>query len=312
MAQARLSTSTNVDTTRDPHALSLKVLRLSRPTLATQNTLPSASIPLSACITPTASTAYPSHADAGNAFSITPLLTLPPAFGNAYIGETFSCTLSANNELALDVSDRVSNVRLEVEMKTPSLTLPLDVTYSPNAKNTPGNDLEPTASLQGIISHYLREEGTHILAVTVSYNETSTTSGRLRTFRKLYQFVARPALVVRSKISAFGRGRWALEAQLENVSEVTIVLVGVEMEAKGWCKGRGLHNWKELGKKPVLMQGDVQQVCFLVEESEKEVDREVDVAGRTVMGMLHINWRGAMGSVGNLSTSWLGVRIEDS
>ncbi|KFZ07264.1 hypothetical protein V502_09874, partial [Pseudogymnoascus sp. VKM F-4520 (FW-2644)] len=114
-------------------------------------------------------------------------------------------------------------------MKTPSLTTSLPVSFasastpsSPasdplsSQPASPAADLAPAASLQGIITCHLREEGPHVLAVTVSYSETTATSGRVRSFRKLYQFVARPALVVRTKIGTVDGG-WALEAQLENV-----------------------------------------------------------------------------------------------
>ncbi|MBH1945675.1 DUF974 domain-containing protein, partial [Erythrobacter sp. YJ-T3-07] len=30
---------------------------------------------------------------------MTPILNLPPSFGSAYVGETFSCTLCANCEV---------------------------------------------------------------------------------------------------------------------------------------------------------------------------------------------------------------------
>lgn len=65
-------------------------------------------------------------------------------------------------------------------------------------------------------------------------------SGRVRTFRKLYQFVAQPCLSVRTKASElpsvevenkslgpYGRTkllRYALEAQLENVGDSAVVL----------------------------------------------------------------------------------------
>src|SRR5204863_9216478 len=89
-------------------------------------------------------------------------------------------------------------------------------------------------------------------AVSVSYTETlmsssrdpmgvsQAASGRVRTFRKLYQFIAQPCLSVRTKTSElpplevdnrslgpYGKTRllrFALEAQLENVGDGAIVL----------------------------------------------------------------------------------------
>jgi hypothetical protein len=107
-------------------------------------------------------------------------------------------------------------------------------------------------SFQKIVRFDLKEEGNHVLAVSVSYTETliSSTSepmggaqpaaSRVRTFRKLYQFIAQPCLSVRTKTSElpplevdnrslgpYGKTRllrFALEAQLENVGDGAIVL----------------------------------------------------------------------------------------
>ena len=83
----------------------------------------------------------------------------------------------------------------------------------------------------------LKEEGNHVLAVTVTYSETAmvedgkASGGRVRTFRKLYQFLVKQCLAVRTKAGELpgskseGRGlRFVLEAQLENMAEESICL----------------------------------------------------------------------------------------
>jgi len=228
---------------------------------------------------------------------------------------------------------RIHGVKIEAEMKTPSLTTSLPVSFGPSSPsssfppdddtprskslNPPSADLAQGASLHGVISYHLREDGPHVLAVTVSYTSTSSTSGRLRSFRKLYQFVARPALVVRTKIAAVGRDKrkgWALEAQLENVGEEGVVLEGVDMGTEDWCRARSLEEcWdedegrrgeeKRQKEKHILGRGGVYQACFFVERV-KEVEQE----GKLYMGVLNIKWRGPMGNPGELSTGWLGLR----
>jgi hypothetical protein len=310
MAHQRTTSVGAADALKEPHSVSLKVLRyarytcvqiqgliehyrLSRPSLAIQHPLPtpSPSSELAQAISPAASRAYPSASQ--DSFILSPVLTLPPAFGNAYVGETFACTLCANNELTEGDLKRIHGVKIEAEMKSPSAIIPLPVAFAEPAKD----DL--MGSLQGIVDYHLKEEGNHVLAVTITYSETSPTAGRVRTFRKLYQFVARPSLVVRTKIGALPKG-WALEAQLENCGEDRIVLESVDLDAKTWCKATNLK-WD---KSPVLGHGDVQQVCFLIEQ----VGQNDDSAGRLVMGMMNITWRGAMGNAGSLSTGWLGTR----
>jgi hypothetical protein len=183
-------------------------------------------------------------------------------------------------------------------------------------------------SLLKVVNFDLKEEGSHVLAVTVTYSETGQTSGRIRTFRKLYQFVSKGCMVVRTKtgvlpdiVSGNGekekrRKRWALEAQLENCGEETITLDTVVLETKGkGIRSTGL-NWEILREeegvgdveRPVLNPGDVEQVCFLVEQVGEEL--EVSGDGRVVFGVLSIRWRGAMGNKGFLSTGSLGTRLK--
>lgn len=91
----------------------------------------------------------------------------------------------------------------------------------------------PGESLQRILKFELKEEGNHVLAVTVTYTETAlgegkASGGRVRTFRKLYQFVAQQLLSVRTKAGQLsqrdGLCRYLLEAQLENMGEAAVSL----------------------------------------------------------------------------------------
>lgn len=208
--------------------------RLSRPALATQYSLPNSQ---ALGISAKASLSYPSEANTTDKFILTPVLNLPAAFGSAYVGETFSCTLCANNELEpSDTTKTISGVRIQGDMQTPSNPTgsPLDLSGfqqdgAQDAMVSPG----PGESLQKILRFELKEEGNHVLAVTVTYTETSlgegkAASGRVRTFRKLYQFVAQQLLSVRTKAGDMsqneGSPRYLLEAQLENMGEAAVCL----------------------------------------------------------------------------------------
>lgn len=207
------------------------VNRLSRPSLAVQHPLPNSR---DLGISPKASLAYPTPDDANDQFVLSPVLNLPEAFGSAYVGETFSCTLCANNELdPADNTKAISGVRIQGDMQTPSNPTgsPLDLSgLQGEVENaSPG----PAESLQRILRFELKEEGNHVLAVTVTYTETAlgegrAASGRVRTFRKLYQFVAQQLLSVRTKAGEMGPkngcSRYLLEAQLENMGEAAVCL----------------------------------------------------------------------------------------
>jgi hypothetical protein len=216
--------------------------RLSRPSLATQYALPNSQ---DLGISPKASLAYPSQEDTNSQFLLSPVLNLPEAFGSAYVGETFSCTLCANNEL--DVSDTtkaVSGVRIQGDMQTPSNPAgsPLDLAGSLDDGETTASP-GPGESLQRILRFELKEEGNHVLAVTVTYTETAlgegkAASGRMRTFRKLYQFVAQQLLSVRTKAGELsqqsGPPKYLLEAQLENMGETAVCLEVRDLSCYPW------------------------------------------------------------------------------
>ncbi|KAI0147769.1 hypothetical protein GGR57DRAFT_493672 [Xylariaceae sp. FL1272] len=310
---------------KEPHSISLKVLRLSRPSLVVQHPLPNLLAPEDA--TPTrASLAYSTeHGTNPTPFPLTPILNLPPSFGSAYVGETFSCTLCANHDIPPPVEGEVAkqkfikDVRIEAEMKTPGTTAVQKLTLSPpdepkegEKDKTSGADMEPGETLQKIVNFELREEGNHVLSVTVSYYEATETSGRVRTFRKLYQFMCKGSLIVRTKIGSLppalspqkGR-RWIMEAQLENCSEDVMQLQRVGLELEPGLRYKDL-NWEVSGSaKPVLKPGEVEQVCFFIEESGKV---EVNKDGRLIFGVLGIGWRSEMGNKGFLSTGKLGTR----
>lgn len=334
------------DPVKEPHSISLKVLRhvsrplprspstqeaeltrprLSRPSLVTQYPVqqPSATPPEPPSITarPPSSAASLAYAPAPtnpDPFLLSPAVSLPLSFGSASVGESFSCTLCANNDLDTAAAaaasphhqKRIRDVRIEAEMKTPGAASPvakLELTPA-DGKGVVGGDgvdLEPGATLQKIVSFDLREEGNHVLAVTVSYYEATELSGRTRTFRKLYQFICKPSMVVRTKagpLAGEGGRRWVLEAQLENCSEDVMQLESVALDLRAGLD-YGDCNWDAGGKRgPVLHPGEVEQICFVVREKGEAAD-ESD--GRTVFGVLSIAWRGEMGNRGFLTTGQL-------
>ncbi|KAG5993519.1 hypothetical protein E4U52_001859 [Claviceps spartinae] len=234
----------SIDTTKEAHSVSVKVLRLSRPTLVPQYptaaaTTPPTPTPQTTTITPSslpASLAYQTpHASNPDPFLLSPILNLPASFGSAYVGETFSCTLCANNDLpppsaspspssslsttaAPSPPKSIRHVRIEAEMKTPSL-VGAARKLSLGCPPTEGVDLAPGETLQRLVNFDLKEEGNHVLSVTVSYYEATETSGRTRTFRKLYQFMCKASLIVRTKVGVLGGVVVAAEGEGEEEGE---------------------------------------------------------------------------------------------
>lgn len=282
-----------------------------------------------------ASLAYSPAADDPNPepFILSPIVNLPPSFGTAYVGETFSCTVCASHDVPVATDDNgygssigpalagatktIRDVRIKAEMKTPGAAAA--ITKLEMSPEDGGVDLlAPGATVQRIVSFDLKEEGNHVLAVTISYYEATDVSGRTRTFRKLYQFICKASLIVRTKPGPLASGRrgerrWVLEAQLENCGEDAMQLEKVMLELEPGLTYRDC-NWEVSGSpKPLLHPGESEQVCFVVEETAA-VGRKggegglQEQDGRIVFGILGIGWRGEMGNRGFLSTGKLGTR----
>ncbi|KAK0947178.1 hypothetical protein LTR29_001461 [Friedmanniomyces endolithicus] len=302
-----------------PHPITLKVLRLSRPTLTPQTPLPPSHFGNGLDIPAQASLAYPS-ADSNSSFPLTSLLTLPSAFGAAYVGETFTCTLCASNGVREGELRSVSAVRIVAELQTPGreegVGLELRGAEGGALEGEEGGDVGPGGTLQRTVRYELKEEGEHVLAVTVSYTETllsgeggGASGGRARSFRKLYQFVAQQLIAVRSKVTerqgmgreeALGR-QYVLEAQLENVGEGSAVLERVWLGEREGVTSRAVACGGEGRKAVVLKPRDVEQIMFVLEEK----GRSREVGERVPLAQLNIDWRGAMGERGGLTTGWL-------
>ncbi|KAK5087664.1 hypothetical protein LTR70_002981 [Exophiala xenobiotica] len=313
------------------------VLRLARPSLAQQHPLAYdylAKIPHSATLAVSAE--IPDQE-----FLLSSNLSLPPAFGSAYVGEIFSCSLCANNELPKDNTTKsITGVRLTAEMQTPSQQ---HIPLATSEKETDGDAsavMPPGASIQRIVRFDLKEEGNHILVVNLTYTETTTSEdvaseGKVRSFRKLYQFQAQPCLSVRTKatelasrevpdksLGPYGRSmlvRYVLEAQLENVSEGGIVLQQAKLLAYPPFVATSLNfdmdaAGDQKGGDPLLNPRDVLQLAFLVEqdventEGADELKANIKRDGRTPLGQIALEWSSGMGEKGQLTTGTLSSR----
>ncbi|KAL8936992.1 MAG: hypothetical protein Q9216_004648 [Gyalolechia sp. 2 TL-2023] len=223
---------------------------------------------------------------------------------------------------------KISGVNITAEIQAPTQTIPLDLTSVDGDNNI---KLDLRESLQHIIRFDLKEEGNHVLAVSVRYTETLSDDdggdlkGRIRTFRKLYQFIAAPCLSVRTKVSDFplrdpkidrrpyGKPiSFALEAQLENMADGPITLEKVTCSPKlsfditsiNWDVSRPAT---EKMQSPYLMPRDVMQAAFIIRQKPNSTV-EMTKDGRVILGQLIIRWRTSMGDPGSLTTGWLSTR----
>lgn len=285
--------------------------RLSRPDLVIQHPLQSTRNAIH-----DASRAFPNTPVVDQDFILTPALTLPSSFGTTYVGECFTCSLCANNELPDGTVKAITKVQLTAEIQTPSQKVAL--LEPPNESEESDSELPYRATQQRMVKFDLREEGAHTLIVTLTYTEDSpNAASRIRIFKKLYQFEARPCLNIRTKATELDSGtqllRYTLEAQIENLSESTLNILGADLLPQQPFEAKSL-NWDVNSEKgegrevPALYPRDIYQIAFLVEQTVDRIEGVTELResikrdGRVILGQISLEWMGAMGQKGQLTT----------
>jgi hypothetical protein len=160
------------------HLLTLKVLRLSKPSFSTKEEPELIEEDL-------------------NNVETTDFLSLPAAFGNIYLGETFSSYLCVNN----DSLTSVQNVAFKAELQTASQRFTLadtigtaspvnsNANLSPRRTSISDVSLLPRQSSEFILHHEIKELGIHILVCSVHYSpQTKSTTMDRKFFRKFFKF----------------------------------------------------------------------------------------------------------------------------
>ncbi|KAI0637237.1 DUF974-domain-containing protein [Trametes polyzona] len=318
--------------------LSLKVMRVSRPSLASAwepfySSSPSFSAHSTASISSLqGKTPLPGHPKTLRDLThITELLTLPAAFGAIQLGETFSSCLSINNDANIDVD----GVTVRVEMQTASSKALLAEFGGPSHRLAVGETLEK------IVSHEIKELGQHVLGCTVSYRvppgvrQPPPQAGDpqdpgVHTFRKFYKFAVTNPLSVKTKVhlprsptallSAQEREKVFLEVHIQNLTQDAMWLERMQFECiEGWqVQDANILEHAATGSKEYLFSGstalmqpqDLRQYIYILSPKVLPAFPISHVPGTILpLGRLDISWRSCYGEPGRLLTSTLSRRI---
>jgi hypothetical protein len=151
--------------------VSLKVMRLCRPSLLQQQPVP---LPIEAVGMQSPGVA-PS-------VGLTGWLTLPQSFGDIFLGETFSCFISLANISGLELTQIALKVEVQTQVQRETLSAPV---APPSGGSTPELDtLQPGQTLDRIIKYELKDVGVHILICSASFCDKDGD----RRFRKFFKF----------------------------------------------------------------------------------------------------------------------------
>ncbi|KAI5124059.1 hypothetical protein M0805_003887 [Coniferiporia weirii] len=239
------------------HPLTLKVMRVSRPSLAAHwQPFFSSSPSFSQHATLSALSLQGAEPLQGHPKTLRDLthagqmLMLPAAFGAIQLGETFACVLSVNNEAGVPVDA----VHAKVEMQTITSKVPLAEVHA--LAGGEAHTLLAGDSLEMVVSSEIKELGQHVLACTVTYRTPPgmrpATSGAenaddpfVQTFRKFYKFAVTNPLSVKTKVhvprsptallSRNERDKVFLEVHVQNLTQGPLCFEKVRLEAvEGW------------------------------------------------------------------------------
>ncbi|KAI0747870.1 hypothetical protein C8Q80DRAFT_1103739 [Daedaleopsis nitida] len=317
--------------------LSLKVMRVSRPTLGSAwepfySSSPSLSAHSTASITSLqGKTPLDGHPKTLRDLThITELLTLPSSFGAIQLGETFSSCLSINNDANVDVD----GVSIKVEMQTASSKVVLAELGGAEQRLPVGQSLEK------VVSHEIKELGQHVLGCTVSYRmppgmrpppgqPTEPQEPGTQAFRKFYKFAVTNPLSVKTKVhlprspsallSREEREKVFLEVHIQNLTQDAMWLERMQFECvDGWQAQDANIMEHSTGSKEYLFSGstalmqpqDIRQYIYILSPKSIPTFPVTHAPGAILpLGRLDISWRSSYGEPGRLLTSTLSRRI---
>ncbi|THH15608.1 hypothetical protein EW146_g4900 [Bondarzewia mesenterica] len=309
------------------HLLSLKVMRVSRPALASAwEPFYSSSPAFSAHSTASVlslqgKTPLPGHPKTlRDLTNVTELLTLPSSFGAIQLGETFSGVLAVNNETAV----AVEGVLLRIEMQTATNKILLAELGGPYQSLAAGDTLET------VVHHEIKELGQHVLACTVTYQlppgaRRPVAAGEgsgdpsVQTFRKFYKFAVTNPLSVKTKVhvprspsalmSRSEREKVFLEVHIQNLTQEPMWFERMLFEPVQDAdvkEGDSLFS----GSMAMMQPQDARQYLYILSAISLPTFTVQPTPGTAVpLGRLDISWRSSLGEPGRLLTSMLSRRI---
>ncbi|KAJ8984186.1 hypothetical protein NQ317_011095 [Molorchus minor] len=278
----------------EEHLLSLKVMRLTRPTLASPLPVTCDSKDLPGNLLNNVLQQDPTSVEGTETLSVGQFLLLPQSPVNIYLGEIFSsyiCVYSETKQVVSNVTVKASIcLYFQVDLQTSSQRLPLSM-------NPPTPQLGPDETVNAVIHHEVKEIGTHILVCEVGYQNPS--NGVPMSFRKFFKIMVLKPLDVKTKFYNAENDDVYLEAQVQNITMGPICL-GEITSLNVTPTGESIF-----GKTTILHPQAICQFLYCLTPNEKLASDLKSLSGATNIGKLDIVWRSNLGERGRLQTSQL-------
>ncbi|XP_012537745.1 trafficking protein particle complex subunit 13 [Monomorium pharaonis] len=282
--------------TKSEHLLALKVMRLTRPTLASPTVVTCDSTDLPGNTLNNELKNDCTTLQGMEALAIGQFMVLPQSFGNIYLGEIFSSYLCVHN----GSNQVVKNVTVKADLQTSTQVIPL------SSNNLEGKELAPDSTVDEVIHHEVKEIGTHILVCEVSYTNQI---GPPLSFRKYFKFQVVKPLDVKTKFYNAESDEIYLEAQIQNLTAGPICLEKVALESSHLFSVTTLNTNDEgnsiYGSVNLLDTGCSRQYLYCLKPQSSLLKDLKMMQNATNIGKLDIVWRSNLGERGRLQTSQL-------
>ncbi|CAG9536850.1 unnamed protein product [Cercopithifilaria johnstoni] len=221
-------------------------------------------------------------------------LMAPQKFENIYLGETFTFYVCVQN-----ISDKVvTDICVKTDLQTTSQRNAL-----PSQLQEANAVLEPGKCCGEVITYEIKEIGQHILVCAVSYK----VSKNEMYFRKFFKFPVSKPIDVRTKFYNAENNDVYLEAQIQNTSELPMVLEKVVLEPSDFYISSEIsppETENENMEQSYLNPSDIRQYLFCLKPKTTDYSLNYFRKG-TSIGKLDMVWRTTMGERGHLQTSAL-------
>ncbi|CAG8547820.1 6184_t:CDS:1 [Ambispora leptoticha] len=226
-----------MDQSREPHLLSLKVIRIPNP-----------------LVTPV----DPRNNNDRDSTTLTEATESEPgsakdtSFGKVYLGETFGSLIRVSNDST--VLTREISVKAEIQTSTQRFPL-TDTSLEPLST------LGPSKSTEHVIQHEIKELGVHLLVCSVTY---LTDDGEKRNIRQIHRFQVMNPLAVKTKVNNMADGKVFLEVQVQNVADREMHLERMKFESGD------VFGFKDLNY--VVDDNGMEVMSKQLESTKKEID----------------------------------------
>ncbi|XP_065904496.1 trafficking protein particle complex subunit 13-like [Dysidea avara] len=285
------------------HLLSLKVMRLTKPTMATTHHPYMEPWDISGDVLQRQMVDDPRTVEDIPRLAQGEFLLLPQNFGVIFLGETFKGFILVSN----NSTEQVKDVTLKTELSAAKgRTVLPPVTVS---------NMDPNGRLEHIITHEMKELGDHTLICNVTYIINST--GEEMFFRRVFKFDVGKPLDVKTKFHNLEEKDILMEVQIQNLMPFPMCMNQVSFEPSSVCTSTNLNSFSDssgerqslFGKEQYVKPGDIRRYLYRITPNALPPSPTSKTTASIVVGKMDVMWFSRFGERGRIQTGPLQTSV---